>query len=131
VDQTKSELYQSFLPRLNAKTVELLDDERSIKQLLALERRTSRGGRDSIDHPSGAKDDVANALAGVAHELRQGQAVVAAIVADDVQSFRDELRRCAEADAERLRNGEQDDYLRSQGTPVCRNWRDKYFGSSR
>jgi hypothetical protein len=29
-----------------------------------LERRTSRGGKDSIDHPPGAHDDVANAMAG-------------------------------------------------------------------
>ena len=28
------------------------------------ERRTARGGKDSIDHPRGAHDDVANAVAG-------------------------------------------------------------------
>src|SRR4029450_12286297 len=33
-------------------------------QLTALERRTSRGGRDSIDHAPGAHDDIANAVAG-------------------------------------------------------------------
>jgi hypothetical protein len=31
-------------------------------QLCALERRTSRGGRDSIDHAPGAHDDLANAV---------------------------------------------------------------------
>jgi hypothetical protein len=31
---------------------------------LGLERRTSRGGRDSIDHAPGGHDDVANAVAG-------------------------------------------------------------------
>jgi hypothetical protein len=36
-----------------------------IGQLVSLERRTARGGRDSIDHPPGAHDDVANAAAGV------------------------------------------------------------------
>ena len=30
-----------------------------------LERRTSRGGRDSIDHAPGAHDDLPNAVAGV------------------------------------------------------------------
>ena len=30
-------------------------------------RRTARGGRDSVDHPPGGHDDVANAVAGVAH----------------------------------------------------------------
>lgn len=33
-------------------------------QLVGLERRTARGGRDSIDHPPGGHDDVANAVAG-------------------------------------------------------------------
>jgi hypothetical protein len=31
---------------------------------LGLERRTSRGGRDSIDHAPGSHDDLANAAAG-------------------------------------------------------------------
>ena len=33
-------------------------------QITSLERRTVRGGRDSIDHAPGAHDDVANAVAG-------------------------------------------------------------------
>src|SRR5262249_45205314 len=43
----------------------LLEHPRLQSQLIGLERRTSRGGRDSIDHAPGAKDDVANAAAGV------------------------------------------------------------------
>jgi hypothetical protein len=43
----------------------LLDNRRLATQLLGLERRTARGGRDSIDHASGAHDDLANAAAGV------------------------------------------------------------------
>ena len=35
-----------------------------LHQLVSLERRTARGGKDSIDHPRGAHDDVANAVAG-------------------------------------------------------------------
>lgn len=61
----KSEIYCNFLPRLNSGEVDLLDNRRLITQLLALERRTARGGRDSIDHPPGGKDDLANAAAGV------------------------------------------------------------------
>jgi hypothetical protein len=34
-----------------------------------LERRTARGGRDSIDHPPGAHDDLANAVAGLCSTL--------------------------------------------------------------
>jgi hypothetical protein len=63
----KSELYQSFLPLLNSGKVELLDNAVCVSQLSNLERRTARGGRDSIDHPSGNyHDDVANSVAGVA-----------------------------------------------------------------
>ena len=63
-DKPKSDLYASFLPLLNSGRVELLDHPRLHAQLLALERRTARGGRDSIDHPPNAHDDVINAAAG-------------------------------------------------------------------
>ena len=33
-------------------------------QLCSLERRTARGGKDSIDHSPGMHDDIANAVAG-------------------------------------------------------------------
>jgi hypothetical protein len=49
---------------LNAKRVRL-DNARLVGQLANLERRTTRGGKDSVDHSPGAKDDVANAVAGV------------------------------------------------------------------
>lgn len=42
----------------------LLASQRLIAQLLGLERNTSRGGKDSIDHARGGHDDVANAAAG-------------------------------------------------------------------
>jgi hypothetical protein len=64
-DKSKSELYVELLPLLNSKRVDLLDHPRLINQLLGLERRTARSGRDSIDHPPGQHDDVANACAGV------------------------------------------------------------------
>jgi hypothetical protein len=43
-----------------------LDHPKLINQLCALERRTARGGRDSIDHPLGGHDDLCNAVAGFA-----------------------------------------------------------------
>jgi hypothetical protein len=52
------------LPLLNSGRVELLDHPRLIAQLCQLERRTARSGKDSIDHPRGAHDDCANAVAG-------------------------------------------------------------------
>ena len=35
-----------------------------MRQLLGLERRTSRAGQDPIDDPRGGSDDLANAVAG-------------------------------------------------------------------
>jgi hypothetical protein len=61
---TKSEIYQELLPLLNSRTVALLDNDRLQRQLLGLERRTSRAGRDQIDHARGGRDDLANAAAG-------------------------------------------------------------------
>ncbi len=63
-DKTRSELYLEMLPRLNSRRVALLDDKRLVTQLVGLERRTSRAGKDSIDHAPGGHDDVANAAAG-------------------------------------------------------------------
>jgi hypothetical protein len=62
----KSDLYRDLLPLLNSCTITLLDNDRLVNQLAGLERKTGRGGKDSIDHSPGAKDDVANAVAGVA-----------------------------------------------------------------
>lgn len=62
----KSDLYRDLLPLINSRRVGLLDNPRLIAQLVGLERRTARGGRDSIDHGPGGHDDCANALAGLA-----------------------------------------------------------------
>lgn len=63
-DQNKSELYLAFLPALMSERVDLLQAPRILNQLCALDRRTSRMGKDSVDHPPGGHDDVANAVAG-------------------------------------------------------------------
>ncbi len=60
----KSDLYRDLLPLVNAKRIDLLDVPRLAAQLVGLERRTARGGRDSIDHGPGGHDDLANAAAG-------------------------------------------------------------------
>ncbi len=57
---TKSQLYESLEPRLNAHEVVLLDHPLLESQLLAL---MWRGGK--IDHPMGEHDDFGNAVAGV------------------------------------------------------------------
>jgi hypothetical protein len=63
-EKPKFELYRDLLPLINSGAVEILDNERLIAQLVSLERRSSRGGKESIDHAPGALDDVANAVAG-------------------------------------------------------------------
>jgi hypothetical protein len=62
----RSELYLAFLPLVNSGRVDLLDSSRMVAQFVGLERRTSRAGKDSVDHAPGAHDDVGNVVAGVA-----------------------------------------------------------------
>ena len=83
-EQTASDLYQALLPKLNSRQVELLDLPRLLKQLCDLERRTARGGRDSIAHPPGQHDDIANAVAGallIAGTVRPPMKISAELIA--------------------------------------------------
>jgi hypothetical protein len=68
-EKPKSDLYRDLLPAINSRMVDLLDDERLFAQIVGLERRTARGGRDSIDHAPNAHDDLANSVAGVVAAL--------------------------------------------------------------
>jgi hypothetical protein len=75
------DLYRELLPLINSGRCELLDHPKLISQLTGLERRTARGGRDSIDHAPGAHDDVANAVAGAllaAHSAHKQRIVAVA-----------------------------------------------------
>jgi hypothetical protein len=65
----KTDLYRDMLPAINSRQVELLDDARLAAQIVGLERRVARGGRESIDHAPGAHDDLANSVAGLVAEL--------------------------------------------------------------
>jgi hypothetical protein len=68
-EKPKSDLYRDLLPAINSRKVDLLEDARLIAQIVGLERRTARGGKDSIDHAPGAHDDLANSVAGVVAAL--------------------------------------------------------------
>ena len=63
-ERDRSAIYRELLPLLNSRRIELLDHARLSAQLCGLERRTARGGRDSIDHAPNSHDDVINAAAG-------------------------------------------------------------------
>lgn len=64
-EKPRSDLYRDLLPALNSRTADLLDSDRLLNQLVGLERRVARGGKESIDHAPGGHDDLANAVAGV------------------------------------------------------------------
>jgi hypothetical protein len=65
----KSDIFRDLLPAINGRRVELLDHPKLISQLCGLERRTWRGGRDSIDHAPNQHDDLANCIAGALTNL--------------------------------------------------------------
>jgi hypothetical protein len=66
---TASDLFRDLLPLLNSGRIELLDLPRLTTQLCNLERTVARSGKDTISHPRGAHDDIANAVASVASVL--------------------------------------------------------------
>jgi len=75
-DKAKSDIYAELLAPINSGRVELLDNEKLINQLVNLERRTARSGKDSIDHSPGGHDDLVNAAAGCLVGLASGAAAV-------------------------------------------------------
>jgi hypothetical protein len=61
---SKNEIYLEVLPLFTSGAIELLDIPQLRTQLLLLERRPRSGGRDTVDHPRGAHDDLCNAACG-------------------------------------------------------------------
>jgi hypothetical protein len=74
-EKAKSDLYRDLLPLINSGKVELLDNEVLTRQLLGLERKVARSGKDSIDHGPRGHDDCANAAAGCLTSLTAGSEV--------------------------------------------------------
>jgi hypothetical protein len=74
----KSPLYLALEGRINTQQVELPEDEKLVKELLALERRRGRSGKDSVDHPPGrgSHDDRANAVAGVVYQCFENTGLI-------------------------------------------------------
>ena len=73
----KSALYLEALPLLNAHKLELLDHPKLLAQIGALERRTARSGKDSVDHPPKGHDDIANAALAACVLAHEQQTVIA------------------------------------------------------
>ncbi len=72
-ERTASELYLEMLSVLNSGRCELLDNKRCVAQMIGLERRTTRLGKDTVSHAPGGHDDVANAVAGACVRTLSGQ----------------------------------------------------------
>jgi hypothetical protein len=86
--KTKSEIYVEFLPLLLNSRVELLDNKKLVAQICSLERTIMRGtGREVVDAPRGASEDLANACAGA---CVLGSAKRGMVITDEM------LRRAAE-----------------------------------
>lgn len=73
-EKAKSDLYVDFLPICNSGRIQIPDERTLITQVCSLERRTSRAGKDSIDHPVNGHDDRANAVAGAAVHVKKPRA---------------------------------------------------------
>jgi hypothetical protein len=65
----KSELYLGFEGYINTQRVQIPKHTQLINELVNLERRRSRSGKDTVDHPPRGKDDFANAVAGLCSVL--------------------------------------------------------------
>jgi hypothetical protein len=63
-ERDRSAIYLDALPLFTSGRVRLVDNTRLVHQFAGLERRTSRIGRDLVDHGPGGSDDAANAAAG-------------------------------------------------------------------
>ncbi len=65
----RSEIYLHCVPLFTASRVALLDLPRLVDQLCGLRRIVGHGGRETVDHPRGAHDDVCNAVCGLLWRL--------------------------------------------------------------
>jgi hypothetical protein len=63
-DLPKSQIYREVLPLFTRGLVRLPDHAALLRELRLLERQVHRGGRDTVDHPRGGHDDLANAVCG-------------------------------------------------------------------
>ncbi len=63
----KSDLYVALVPMIHSRQIEIPRHARLRAQLLALDRRPARSGKDAVD--AQGPEDIANSVAGVAHML--------------------------------------------------------------
>jgi hypothetical protein len=103
-DKAKSDLYRDLLPLLNSGRIVLPKSDRLVNQIVGLERHVARSGKDSIDHSKGMRDDLCNAVAGVAAMVSKpehimllglGGRVISStgmVVSDSITAFFDRMK---------------------------------------
>ncbi|MEX0405533.1 terminase [Aquibium sp. LZ166] len=64
----KSQLYLEAVQHFARRAITIPNYAPLIRELRLLERRVSRSGRDSVDHPQNGSDDMANALVGCLYQ---------------------------------------------------------------
>jgi hypothetical protein len=65
-EKRKSVLYMEALGFFTRGLISIPDNPVLVRELRLLERKTHRSGQDTVDHPRGAHDDLANAVCGCA-----------------------------------------------------------------
>lgn len=63
-ERDRSMIYGDALPLFSSGRARILDSKRLVSQFCNLERRATPGGKDKIDHPAQAHDDLCNSAAG-------------------------------------------------------------------
>jgi hypothetical protein len=59
-DNDRSQIYANVLPLITSGRVRLIDNRKLVTQFASLERQTSAGGKDAINHGRNAHDDLCN-----------------------------------------------------------------------
>jgi hypothetical protein len=85
----KSEIYLNFLPLINSKRVELLDNPRLSEQLCGLQRFIARGGHETVDHLPNSHDDLCNAACGAVVYVAKQAAQVISVLPPVVSGYAD------------------------------------------
>jgi hypothetical protein len=94
-ERDRSQIYVEALPLLTSGRARLVDSKRLRTQFASLERRTSSGGRDRIDHGLNGHDDLANAASGALVEAATGRKPM--VISDEA------LRAVSQPDPWRMR----------------------------
>jgi len=87
-DKSKSDIYLETEPLFAQGAVRLIDDRHLLTELRQLERRTARGGKDSVDHPPRGHDDLANAACGALWLASRLSAIDVSGLADALRQIR-------------------------------------------